>query len=148
MNVYRISTAKFADKKTASGLPNRWNKKGQSVLYTSQNSSLAILETLVHNPSMASLKYSVVTIEIDDDSIHDIADENYDPIAFTNNSRKIGAALFEQKQVKILKVPSVVNWMESNFIINVAYPQTFEIIHIQPWEYDDRLIRQMSKSLH
>jgi len=144
MRVFRISSAKYANKKTASGLPGRWNGRDQKVLYTSENISLAILETLVHVPSIEALSRKISVIEFADDDIYDIRDEGYQDMAYLQHSQKLGTALFEKKKVKILKVPSVVNWYEYNYIINTDFPEAFKITAILPWEYDDRLIRNIS----
>jgi RES domain-containing protein len=44
MDVFRISQTRYADKLSASGAPNRWNKDNEYVIYTSQSRALCTLE--------------------------------------------------------------------------------------------------------
>ena len=47
----------------------RWNKKGSPVLYTGENKEIALLETLVHTPSLLIPELDILTLDIPDNSI-------------------------------------------------------------------------------
>lgn len=55
--------------KYAALYPGRWNKSGTPVIYTGESIEIALLETLVHIPSMIIPQMDILTIEIPDDSI-------------------------------------------------------------------------------
>jgi len=143
MLVYRIAQTKYARDLSGFGAQRaggRWNLKGTPVVYTSQSISLATLEVLVHNPDFIPLKHSLVTIAIENHHIVDIAQLEYNQLKFIANSQIIGDYQFNQKGIKILKVPSVVTPEESNYILNSKTPQSYEITEIEPFVFDSRIM--------
>ncbi|NDC41038.1 MAG: RES domain-containing protein, partial [Chitinophagia bacterium] len=82
MEAYRIALEQYSRKLVASGAPNRWNTKGQMVLYAGGSRSLATLELVVHrgvaNPG-ATYKVMVLHIADDDNLITQIKRKDLPP---------------------------------------------------------------------
>lgn len=128
MNVFRISVEQYTKKLTASGFANRWNKKGEYVIYTSQSRSLATLELVVHRAALKpNLNYKVMLIEINapKSQIKKIKFEslpqNWRSLSAYGQLQNIGAEWYAKKQQLILEIPSAVIPKESNFIINTTH---------------------------
>ena len=65
MEVFRISKELYATSLSASGSANRWNTKGQQVIYTGSSQSLSSLELIVHRGAVQSTaRYKVMVISI------------------------------------------------------------------------------------
>ncbi len=74
MKVFRIAKKEFIADLSGEGARlygGRWNKKGSSVLYTSESRSLATVEYLVHLP-MSIMASDVCIAEIDIPNISSI----------------------------------------------------------------------------
>src|SRR3954471_18783777 len=68
MEVFRISRERYSKKLTSLGSANRWNVKGQQVIYAGSSRSLASLELIVHKVVIIpSESYRVMVISIADD---------------------------------------------------------------------------------
>src|SRR4051794_38475205 len=68
MEVFRISRQEYSKSLTSSGSANRWNLKGENVLYAGSSRSLASLELIVHKGAVKPVvKYKVMIISIADD---------------------------------------------------------------------------------
>lgn len=140
--VYRISRSKFIRDLTGFGAKNyggRWNHKGVPVLYTAENRSLAILELMVNFNSRDAfnLNYSIAKINIPESQINVISEEEVGKM----KSPEITQFYFFEKNVLILKVPSVIIPQEFNFLINPQhslYSKVF-IDEIEEFELDKRL---------
>jgi RES domain-containing protein len=128
----------------------RWNSKGIYLLYTSMNSSLAYLETLVHfnEPDLPANLY-ITAIEIKDDEtlIFQLPDEDYPRawLAQDNLENKImGDQWTRENKFLAFKVRSAINPSEFNFLLNPLYPgfhDKVSIHSVQPLNIDGRLIR-------
>ena len=69
MQVFKICRKAHANL-SASGIENRWNRKGQFVIYTAESRSLATLEMVAHRSGiMPKIPYQSVIIEINEGSI-------------------------------------------------------------------------------
>ncbi len=150
MIVYRISTKKRIENITGVGAKlagGRWNPKGLPALYTASNSSLAILETLVHvDFDLLPLDLFIAEIKIPDtNSIQVIKKEdlpkNWSTYPSPDILKQIGKNWIVKNEFLILKVPSSVNQNEFNFIINPNHELFSSIKIIQTYSYkiDDRL---------
>ena len=128
----------------------RWNTKGVAVLYTSQNRSLACLETLVHAVSGAlPLNRILVRIDVPDDVWK--AATSFDPKTPKNVgwdvepagmvSINAGTAWANGRASALLIVPSVIVPEEMNVLINPAHADAAKITatKIRKWTYDPRL---------
>lgn len=130
MIVYRISKEKWA--KDLSGLGaekagGRWNPRGIPVLYTSINSSLAILELLVHmDYDLLPNDMVLARINIPDGSIKELTEvdlpKNWRDNPAPDSLKELGRGWVKANKQLALKVPSAVNPIEHNYILNVDHP--------------------------
>ncbi len=125
----------------------RWNSKGVRVVYTAGSLSLATLEVMVHTHFYSALKY-YVCIPIDFDpslsqsiTIEDLPDNwKADPIP--QSVKKVGDRWIQNQETVILKVPSAIIPVETNYLINPSHLD-FEkvVIHSpQKFTFDPRLL--------
>lgn len=149
MKVYRIAKRQYIKNLSGVGAKKyggRWNRKGSSVLYTSENVSLAALEMLVHVELQNLPKnLQILVLKISDEvSIRhiDIKDlpKNWRDYPAPGKLAEIGTAWLEKKESLILKVPSVVIAQERNVLINPNHPEfeNVKIDKISDFEFDDR----------
>lgn len=151
MTVYRI--AKTKERATdLSGLGaflfgGRWNSAGISMLYTSENSSLAYLEVLAHlsefeNPPLLYLS----RIEIDGKApVYELPEKSYTEnwqTGESDESKSFGNKWAEDKLYLVLKVKSAINPNEYNVLLNPDFPKfsvMVKMISVAPLTIDARL---------
>lgn len=86
-------------------------------VYCSETSSLAVLEILVGLPfGVDHPAYRIVDLTLPDDSIAHLEVERADP-----DSQSLGASALSRHLA--IAVPSVVNPLEKNVVINPLHPQ-------------------------
>lgn len=123
----------------------RWNSIGNFMLYTAQTSSLSILEHLVHIMGATTSDYILSQIELKDNLIEELnapLPNNWKQEKITS---EIGDQWIKSKTSPILKVQSVINPLESNFLINPNHPNlNIEIVNQDWYVYDHRLVRSGS----
>ena len=146
MLVYRISKAKRAKDLTGEGAKRyggRWNSKDRRMLYTSENKSLCVCETLVHFSKYTVPKdMACITLEIPAASI------SSDHEKYVFGSKKTTVALgdlwLDGRKTLALRVPSVVVAGEFNVLLNPEHPdmEKVRIVSIDPFVYDNRLLNQ------
>ena len=101
----------------------RWNKPGLAVVYASENSSLAILENLVHF-SERRLPKSLVAVRIiipDGVSVRTIRQANLPSTWRTIDNLEciaMGSDWIESRRELVLRVPSAANSLEENVLLN------------------------------
>ena len=147
MNVYRITTAKWADKLTGSGYPARWNSGGVYVIYTASSRALACLENLVHRSGEGlHNRFKIIEIEISDHAsmqkinLDELPDEwhktEHYPVC-----RRIGDRWIEEGKCLLLEVPSSIIREETNVLINPHHTECHEvkIANIRDFRFDERL---------
>lgn len=158
MEVYRITTKKWADTLQASGYMARWNSNGVFVIYTACSKSLACLENLVHrNFQRKNELFKVVTIHIPDNitgqeiTLNEIekstSKEKIDwKLPGIKPYRKCG--LFGDKWALAnsslyLKTPSAIIPDEYNILINPNHPHfsKVKILSVEDFYIDRRLLR-------
>ena len=150
MEVFRISKEIYASELLASGSANRWNLKGQQVIYTGSSRSLSTLELIVHmGVVVPSERYRVMVISIADDDylqkqIH-IKDLPPDWRTFGAYStlQKLGSEWITSQESLVLKVPSAVILYEYNFIINTEHPEfssKVKLVRTEEYFWDSRLL--------
>ena len=148
MVVYRITTAKWADKLTGSGYPARWNPRYVHVIYTASSIALACLESLVHRSGEGlNANFRVVEINIPDEvSPDEIKAEELPENWYTINGysvcQSIGRRWIDEQKSCTLVVPSSIIPQETNVLINPNHPEFHQISirSIREFSFDKRLI--------
>lgn len=151
MEVFRISKEIHSAALTSSGSANRWNIKGQRVIYAGSSRSLSSLELIVHSGAvMPSRKYRVMIISISDEDhlykqiqIKDLP-ENWRTLAAYSILQKIGSDWFKSREALVLKVPSAVIPYEYNFVINTEHPDfngRVNLVRTEEYFWDSRLLK-------
>ena len=99
----------------------RWNPIGMLAVYCSETSSLAMLETLARTKGLpASPTFGILDLKVPDDRIVEPGGLDDAP-----DSQKAGAAILEEHLA--FAVPSVVNPLERNIVINPLHPHFNEV---------------------
>ncbi len=148
---YRIFKTKHAanwfDGEGAFLYGGRWNSPGTRVLYSSQSLSLAALEMLVHlNSEMLLLFYSFATVEFDDNLV--IPVEQFQKLPFTWSDsppptaiQQFGDDWARSNVSTVLRVPSAVVPIESNYLVNIGHKDFSRVKLGEPksFRFDRRL---------
>lgn len=154
MRVYRIAQEKYARDLSGEGarrFGGRWNRKGTSMLYTAANSSLAMLEKLVHIPPYVFPKnLKILVLEFEDTVT--VGEIHIDTLPsdwiFRSEHPKvldIGDQFIESQEYMALRVPSAINTIDQNVLINPRHPD-FSKVHIVDellMEFDRRLLKEV-----
>ncbi len=155
MIVYRISKANFAKDLSGNGARlygGRWNSEGNFALYTAENRSLALIETLVHTPIrfLKSTDYLLIEIEINiKDSVKRLVlkDMPYQWDAYIPSpcTREIGDTFINEQACLLLRVPSVIMPEEYNYVINPFHPamKDVKIVSERLLTLNDRLLQAL-----
>lgn len=147
MNLYRITTAKWADKLSGSGYPARWNSKGVYVIYTASSRALACLENLVHRSGEGlHNRFKIIEIEIPD-SVSMLTVNSEDLPADWHKTENypacqaIGNRWIKEGKYLLLEVPSSIIKEETNVLINPNHPKfvNVKISEIRNFRFDQRL---------
>lgn len=150
MEVFRICKEEYADKLISSGSANRWNIKGQNVIYTGSSRSLSTLELIVHKASIKPPNpYKVVVISIAEDDnlmrqvrIKDLP-ANWRTLAGYPDSQKIGSDWYNGQKTLVLKVPSAIITYEYNYVLNTEHKQfqnKIKLVRNEDYFWDSRLL--------
>jgi RES domain-containing protein len=151
MFVYRIVKTKArANDLSGTGAfksGGRWNSKGTYMLYTSENSSLAYLETLVHfDETDYPPNLFIVKIEVDDKQPFYILPEKNYPADWMRvgiiENKLLGDQLMAEKKFLAVKVKSAINAFEFNYLLNPLFPgfhDKLRIADIVEIKMDERL---------
>lgn len=153
MYVYRLTRPEYANDLSGFGASlqgGRWNHPGEFLLYTAQTSSLSILEVLVHlNGVTRGLMYALIVLEVASDVL--ILDEksfvtplkdDWQSTDGVDICRQIGSEWIRRKSSPILKVPSALNPLEHNYLINPHHPNTsIKVVDKSAFFYDGRLMK-------
>lgn len=152
MRVYRIAQDKYAQDLSGEGARlygGRWNRKGTSMLYTASNSSLAMLEKLVHIPVYVfpkDLKITVLelpdTMTIGRISLEDLP-EDWMHRSEHPNVLDMGDQFVTQATFLCLRVPSAINPIDDNILVNPKHPDfsKVKILDELPIRFDKRLLK-------
>ena len=121
----------------------RWNSIGNFLLYTAETSSLSILEHLVHITGADSFKYVLLKIKLEESQVNELGvllSKNWEYNEKETN--RIGNRWVKDQSSPVLKVPSVINPLENNFLINPKHPELrMEIVNQDWFVYDRRLVK-------
>jgi RES domain-containing protein len=150
MFVYRIvkTKARASDLSGTGAFKSggRWNSKGTYMLYTSENSSLAYLETLVHfDETDYPPNLFIVKVEVDDKPpIHTLPEKLYPAdwmrVGIIEN-KLLGDQLMAEKKFLAIKVKSAINEFEFNYLFNPLFPafhDKMQIVDIVEIKLDER----------
>jgi hypothetical protein len=139
MFVYRIVKSK-ARTNDLSGtgafrVGGRWNSRGTYMLYTSENSSLAYLETLVHFDEVDYAPFYILK-------------ENEYPSTWMQlellENKRLGDRLMNEKKFLGIKVRSAINNFEFNYLLNPLFPRFYDfvkVIDVIEIKFDERLVK-------
>jgi RES domain-containing protein len=151
MIVHRISSCKYISDLSGHGaylMGGRWNSKGMHMLYTSEQLSMAMLETLVHIPSHLVLpNFCLIKLQIPTKSLQMITakqlPKNWQQLPSIDELKKIGDAFLNENKYLALKVPSSILPFENNILLNPNHKlfSKIKILSKHQIEIDKRLIK-------
>lgn len=152
MRLYRIADCKFINDLSGMGAAlsgGRWNSKGVFLLYTSQNISLAQLETLKrYELSRKEIPNKcLIVLDVPGRSVISIRASDIgrgwrrDPAP--QYLQRIGNIFSLNNTHLLLKVPSALNPTEYNYLINPSHKDfsKIKVIDCHPIQIDRRLAR-------
>jgi RES domain-containing protein len=150
MLVYRIQKATYANDISGIGstlVSGRWHQAGKnSILYTSGNVSLAILECLVHLPSVVKPPDLVLlTLDIPDKSIVKVETkdlpESWNKKGYFDDVQQWGTKWLQSLSSLAIIVPSVTS-PDYNILVNPGHSDFshVKIVDSRSITLDDRLI--------
>lgn len=147
MQLFRITTAKWAGVLSGSGYPARWNSKGTFVIYTASSRALACLENLVHRSGEGlNGNFKITVINISDDASLKSIETNDLPsgwykIKNSPQCRILGDRWIESGTSLLLRVPSAIIRDEHNVLINPQHPdfKNVTVHEIVDFKFDERL---------
>jgi RES domain-containing protein len=149
MIVYRISNEMYKDDISGNGAAingSRWNSKNIQMLYSGENISLTILESLVHlrKIDMPNRQF-LLTIQLPDIQIKEITisklKNNWQHhVSYT---QWMGDQFISTGEFLVLKVPSAIVPQEHNFLINPLHKdfRKVKIVSSELLELDKRLLQ-------
>lgn len=153
IRVYRITKVRYKTDLSGNGAAiagGRWNRKGLPALYTAENSSLSVLEILAHCDRLSDLTGRIIQeFEIPDDSVEEIDTTKLSPdwraVPWINETVEKGSLWLEGMRTLALKVPSVINSKESNYVINPRHPRMREVTLVseEVLNVDRRIFRNL-----
>lgn len=150
--VWRITTRRFVGPafsgEGARLFGGRWNRPGQSVVYTAESRSLALLEMLVQDDPLRA-HYVLIPAHLPSSVSVEYMEASALPQGWRTQSARdqlqaLGAEWLRQSRSCVLAVPSAVIPAELNFLINPLH-QDFRHITFgepEPLDTDLRLIRE------
>lgn len=146
MFVYRLCKKKHENDISGSGsiqYPGRWNLDGFRMLYTSETSSLSILEMAVHYKTLSKLIENIfLVIEIPEAPLlirklnSTQLPDKWDFYPLITETQEIGTKWLIDKQSLVLSVLSAVNPNERNILINPLHPEFKKIKIAEKRSYD------------
>ncbi len=152
MIAWRITKRKYSSRDvvlSGSGAEEqggRWNEAGLPLIYASENASLALLETLVQ-ASLQRLPKSlvIVSITMPESALTKVIRIEDLPMQWKAIGNPqcvaIGSEWIRSKATPALRVPSAVNPLEANILLNPAHPLIVKCRVGKPiaLEFDPRL---------
>ncbi|WP_186292760.1 RES family NAD+ phosphorylase [Mucilaginibacter corticis] len=152
MKLYRIAREKYASDLSGQGglfSAARWHDR-LPVIYTSLNSSTCILEKLVHlRPEEIHHDLVLTILEAPDTVSQEALDATQLPADWATYPapaflQLIGNTWLRNRSALLLFVPSVIDPLAQNVLINPLHPEAggVQVIHQQPFYYDERLFKR------
>lgn len=149
MTAWRITQAQYQDTAFsgdgAKRYGGRFNSVGVPVVYTAESIALATLELLVRVNQRTHLnRYVRISVRFSRDHITEVDSlpEEWDAHPYGPVSQSVGDEWARSQRSLVLKVPSVIEPMESNYLINPLHPDydALEIGDPTPLRLDARLL--------
>ena len=131
----------------------RWNSKGTYMLYTSENSSLALLEYIVpFGQDLMPPQLYMMEIQIKDDKLiyqppESDYPENWMQLSLLADQAR-GDRWMQEKKWLGIKVRSAINPTEYNVLLNPLYPRFQDLVEIKSVRelpVDNRITRDKRK---
>ena len=153
MILYRIAREKHASDLSGKGgliSSARWHDR-LAVIYTSISSSTSVLEKLVHlQPTEIHNDLKMITLEL----IEDVSSERIEAKQLPDDWRnypgpeylkRVGNAWLTRKSGLLLFVPSAIDPLADNVLINPGHEQMryVKIIKVQDFQFNQRLLSQL-----
>ncbi|HTM97472.1 MAG TPA: RES family NAD+ phosphorylase [Pedobacter sp.] len=147
MKIFKICRTVHANL-SASGIENRWNRKGQYVIYAAESRSLATLEMVSHRSGiMPKTSYQIIVIDIAEEEIKHVLISDlpgkWNKLAAYPALQKIGSDWYEDRETLILRVPSAIIPQEYNYIINTEHPLfslKVKVLYQEDFHWDERIL--------
>jgi RES domain-containing protein len=150
MILFRIAREKYAYDLSGYGgqlSSARWHDH-MPVIYTSLNSSTCILEKLVHlMPEEIHHDLVMIALGVPDVISSEKLEANQLPADWKNYPgppllQRIGNAWLQGRSAALLYVPSAIDPMASNVLLNPLHPSISQITitEVVPFRYDERLL--------
>lgn len=136
MIVYRLAQEQYAHLR-ASGIPNRWNRAEQYVLYASESVSLCALELLAHTSgTRPSGTFKIMSINVDDSAkILEIDTKtlpsDWQRLSAYHLTQKMGSEWYDAMECLLLKIPSAIVPTEWNYAINTRHEDFSRLVGLQ-----------------
>lgn len=148
ITAYRIVKAEFAeDAFSGEGsvlYAGRWHSAGTRIVYTAETVALATLEILVHMRRRVLPEYMIIACSFPETLVDDVRD--LPPDWFTCPApvelQRIGDEWVQSRRSAVLRVPSAVTRVESNYLLSPEH-EDFHSVHIgppRPFTLDMRLV--------
>jgi RES domain-containing protein len=128
----------------------RWNSKGTYMLYTSENSSLALLENMVHyDRSLLPPRLYIMELEMDPSPVYTVKDAEY-PANWLQpgliRNQQLGDKWMREQKFLAIKIKSAVNVLEYNYLLNPRFPDYGKLVKVKSLteiKIDERLIKNV-----
>jgi RES domain-containing protein len=125
----------------------RWNPVGTPMVYCAGSLALAALETLVHvGPANAPTDLMAITVELEDSSLEEIhvsaLPPNWRDTPAPAELARRGKEWIDSGRTVVLKVPSAIVPVESNYLLSPDHPDYRAIVKlgpVEPFLFDPRL---------
>lgn len=140
------------DGQGAALFPGRWNGVGVRLVYTSQTPELAMLELLTKlDPAAFGVRLAIEISVPDDASIQDAAPAMLGHLlrGEDGDTQTYGSGWAASGRSLVLKVPSAVVPVSSNYLLNPLHPQARGLRVVRQVEVamDPRLVRSLGNRL-
>lgn len=149
MEIFRITTRKWANTLSGSGFSGRWNSEGIFVVYCAESKSLACLENLVHRNGFGQNdNFCVISLFIPDDLVATEVQIQQLPIGWNDPLERghLICRIFGDRWVAagktcLLRVPSAIIDGEYNVLINPLHKDFNKIVvkSVEKFTFDQRL---------
>ena len=147
MLVYRITPKIHSTSLFAPGIAGRWNGAGRRVIYAAESIPLAFMENMIRRKGLGfNNDYAIMIIELPDTlAVTDIdastLASGWRDFADYSICQVVGNDWYDKGLTPVLKVPSAVLTMNSNYVLNSLHPdfKSVKLIDTSDLVPDDRI---------